>query len=169
MRLFAAAWPAPEVVEALRSVDRQPWPEVRWTTPEQWHVTLRYFGSAAPAADLDRALAGAAARCRPAPVEVGPAVRALGRSLLVVDVRGLEAVAQAVRDATDVLVGGPEDRPFLGHVTVARGRGRRAVVGRGAGAAVSGGWRVAEVTLVASELRPDRARYHVVGRYPLTG
>ncbi|MGH3783890.1 MAG: 2'-5' RNA ligase family protein [Pseudonocardiaceae bacterium] len=47
MRLFVALTPPDEVVEALRVCThelRECAPELRWTRPEQWHVTLAFLG-----------------------------------------------------------------------------------------------------------------------------
>ncbi|MBW3548710.1 MAG: hypothetical protein KY452_11325, partial [Actinobacteria bacterium] len=44
MRLFVAVRPPPEVVATLATLDRPERPGLRWTPPEQWHVTLRFFG-----------------------------------------------------------------------------------------------------------------------------
>ena len=37
-------WPPPEVVARLAALARPTVEGVRWTTPEQWHVTLRFLG-----------------------------------------------------------------------------------------------------------------------------
>jgi 2'-5' RNA ligase len=44
-RLFVAVWPPAGVVETLQALERPDIPRLRWTTPEQWHVTLRFLGS----------------------------------------------------------------------------------------------------------------------------
>lgn len=178
MRLFAAVWPDAATLEALARIPRPQFSDMRWTTPEQWHVTLHFFGEAGEPVELSAALAGVAGRFSPFSASVGPAVRPLGRSLLIVDVAGLDGLAAAVRAATSELApaGAAEpgagnthrDRPFVGHLTLARGRGR-ADVRRRAGDPVSARWDVDEITLVASELRSSGAVYRYVGRYPLNG
>ena len=47
-RLFVAVWPPSGVVDALRPLVVPGEPGVRWVTPEQWHVTLRFLGDADP-------------------------------------------------------------------------------------------------------------------------
>ncbi len=44
MRLFVAVWPSAAVVDELRGLERPARPGVRWTTADQWHVTLRFLG-----------------------------------------------------------------------------------------------------------------------------
>jgi RNA 2',3'-cyclic 3'-phosphodiesterase len=162
-RLFVAAWPPPEVVEVIeRQVPRPPRPGVRWVPPENWHVTLRFLGRADPE---EAASALGSLVAEPAMAEVGPAVAALGRSVVCLPVAGLDALAAAVRTAT-AGVGEPADpRPFTGHLTLARGRGGRGLPSLGVPAEAS--FAVGEVLLVRSETRPDGAVYHPVGRWSL--
>ncbi|MGH9148794.1 MAG: RNA 2',3'-cyclic phosphodiesterase, partial [Acidimicrobiales bacterium] len=62
----------------------------------------------------------------------------------------------------------PEDRPFRGHLTLARARDRGGVDLRPrCGAAFAASWVVREVTLVASRLGAGAARYDVVDRLAL--
>ena len=44
MRLFLAVWPSPEVVDVLRALPRPDTPGVRWSTEDQWHVTVEFLG-----------------------------------------------------------------------------------------------------------------------------
>jgi 2'-5' RNA ligase len=166
-----AAWPPPDVVDALAGLDRPDLPAVRWTSPEEWHVTLRFLGGVAP--DDVPGVAGALGALRslaPVVVDLGPATRRLGRSVLVVPVAGLDGVAAAVDEG---LVGAgvaPDERPFRGHLTVARARGRAPLPRGVAGALLAGRWVVDEVTLVESHLRGARgSRYEVLERFRLGG
>src|SRR5947209_3556899 len=43
-RLFVAVWPPASLISQLRSLDRPARPGLRWTTEDQWHVTLRFLG-----------------------------------------------------------------------------------------------------------------------------
>jgi 2'-5' RNA ligase len=107
----------------------------------------------------------------------GPATRRLGPSILALPVLGLERLAAAVVALTATVGEPPPDRPFAGHVTLARARrgrgtreaggGRSRGVGDLGGAPFSASWEVGEVTLVASTLHPHGARYAVVARYGL--
>ena len=126
MRLFVAAWPPPEVVASLAALPRPDVAGLRWTRPDQWHVTLRFLGH----------------------------------------VEGVEPVVAATRSIGEP----PEDRPFQGHVTLARVAGRARVDLRPlTGTALSASWPVYELTLVSSRLGPSGPRYEVVGRFPLGG
>jgi 2'-5' RNA ligase len=44
VRLFVAVWPPPEVLDLVAEIDRPALAGVRWTTRDQWHVTLRFLG-----------------------------------------------------------------------------------------------------------------------------
>ena len=168
VRLFVAALPDGSTVDRLREAcGGWPRPKVaglRWTGPDQWHVTLRFLGSIDPgeaAAALD-GLGWAAAEAR-----LGPATALLGRGVLMVPVGGLDGLAGAVAAATVDLGGLREDRPFTGHLTLARSRGR--VPAGWEGRPVVGAFPVAEVCLVGSETLSEGARYEVLGRWPLSG
>ena len=168
MRLFVAALPDGSTVDRLREAcGGWPRPKVaglRWTGPDQRHVTLRFLGSIDPgeaAAALD-GLGWAAAEAR-----LGPATALRGRGVLMVPVGGLDGLAGAVAAATVELGGFLEDRPFTGHLTLARSRGR--VPAGWEGRPVAGVFPVAEVCLVRSETLPEGARYEVLGRWPLSG
>ena len=119
-RLFVAVWPPDDVIAALAALPRPPLPGVRWTALQRMHVTLRFFGDADEEAAAD-ALAGE--RFPPADVRMGPGVERLGRGVLVVPARGLGDLAARVASVTGHVGRPPEDRPFVGHVTVARYRG----------------------------------------------
>jgi 2'-5' RNA ligase len=157
------------VVESVAGLDRPELAAVRWTSPEAWHVTLRFLGGVAP--DLVAPVAGALAGLRSLPpvvAELGPATRRLGRSVLVVPVAGLEGVAAAVDGALAGVGLAPEERPFTGHLTVARARGRASLPRGLSGAPLAGSWPVDEVTLVESTLQGARgSRYTVLERVAL--
>lgn len=166
MRLFVAAWLPADVVDGIARLARPDRKGVRWTTPDQWHVTLRFLGSVDDTEEVKGVLLPLSV---PGPLvaRAGPAVARLGPSILCLPVHGLEPLAAAVVDATARLGEPPEDRPFRGHVTLARGR--RGVDLRSlAGEAFTATWPVDDVTLVASDTRPDRAHYSVVARYPIS-
>ena len=95
---------------------------------------------------------------------MGPATTRLGRAILVVPVAGLGGLAASVSAATSDLGTPPEDRPFLGHVTLARAkRLPRSVVG----VPIEATWPVTELAVVASQTRPDGAHYDDVARVSL--
>lgn len=171
-RLFVAAWPPAEIVEAVAALPRPAVTGLRWTRPEQWHVTLRFLGRVddTAAEEVNAALADASARTGPAAAVVGPAVGRFGHRILHVPVDGLAGVAAAVVGATAHLGKPPEDRPFAGHLTLARVADRARLDLRPlAGAQIGGDWPVDEVTLVESTVSRAGSTYEVVARFPLTG
>lgn len=127
MRLFVAA-DLPEPVRATLAA-AAPGPPWRPVAVEALHVTLAFLGER-PASDVD-VVCGVLERCalRGARVELGPALLLPRRRPRVCAVRIVErdgALSQ-VQDwlASALAAAGvydPEPRPFLPHVTVARGR-----------------------------------------------
>lgn len=153
----------------MAGLDRPSVTGLRWTTPQQWHVTLRFLGHVDDARPVVEALAGVGRR-GPGPVDavLGPATGRFDQRILHVPVGGLEGVAGEVIAATAHLGRPPEDRPFAGHITLARvARGARVDLRPLAGMPVSGTWTVTDVCLVESHLSSAGARYEVVGRVPL--
>ena len=78
MRCFVAVWPPPDVIEALGGLSRPPLDILRWSSRDQWHVTLRFFGELSDH-DVGLAVGGARWRCpdRTGPLQVsgGPTTR----------------------------------------------------------------------------------------------
>ena len=165
-RLFVAVWPPEDVLDAVEALRRPEVPGLRWTARDQWHVTLRFLGRVESVADAVGALE--TVRAAPAAAVAGPAVGRFAQRVLHVPVAGLEDVAGAVVAATAAVGDPPEDRPFAGHLTLARvARGARVDLRALAGQPVTGRWAVTEVCLVESQLSPKGARYEVVSRSPL--
>lgn len=161
-RLFVAAWPSAEVCDALAALGRPDEPGVRWTTRDQWHVTLRFLGTA----NVDDAVAALATIDAPAAVaELGPVVSRLGRDAVVVPVHGLDELAARVVFATAHVGEPPDPRPFTGHLTLARLRARAAC--GIAGSPLRASFAVHEVALVRSDTPPDGARYTAIATQPL--
>ncbi len=162
-RLFVAVWPPGDVLDLVEALPRPGEPGVRYTARDQWHVTLRFLGGC----DVDDAAAALdGARWPEEHVEAvcGPAVSRLGRDVIVVPVRGLDALAAAVAAATRDLGEPPDPRPFAGHLTLARLRSRGAC--RIAGAPFAVTFPVTEVALVRSHLQPGGARYETLRTWP---
>lgn len=167
-RLFVAVWPPDDVVERLAALHRPAIDGLRWTGPDQWHVTLRFFGWVPDAAPVAGALARVTAE--PVTAELGPATGRFHQRILHVPVRGLDSVAAAVAGATAHLGRPPDDRPFAGHLTLARVAGQARVDLRPlTGTPIAGEWPVDELCLVESRLSPLGARYEIVDRFPLSG
>jgi 2'-5' RNA ligase len=161
MRLFVAALLPPDVVVALDALDRPARDGVRWTTREQWHVTLRFLGDVADPSPVEVALRDAV--LPPARALLGPTVTALSNAILCAPVAGLDGLAAAVVEATRDLGAPPDARPFRGHVTLARaarGGARRLV-----GSAIASSWDVDQVALVRSHLGRAGARYEVLASF----
>ena len=162
MRCFVAVWPSPEIVAALAALPRPRTERLRWSGENQWHVTLRFLGELSPAQvdDVSRALVPVAASL---PEEVvargGQATRFLGPALIVWPVDGLSGLARGVEEAT-AHVGQPvPDRPFFGHVTIARGtRGTDFRAAPHLLAGLAGSWRATSLSLVESQLGPGGSR-----------
>lgn len=170
MRLFIAAWPPQHVTDAIRALARPEHPAVRWARPDQWHVTLRFLGEV-PEPELD-ALTAALRPVGARPVvdvELGPVTQRLSRSVLVVPVTGLDDLGSAVIEATRAFGKPPEERPFAGHLTLARGRRGRPVPVQLAGQEIRAAWRVEEVSIVRSRPASTGARYETLVAVPLTG
>jgi 2'-5' RNA ligase len=173
MRLFFSAWPSTEAAEAVAALPRPEHDAIRWSAPANWHVTLLFLGEIAEAqvADLVDALDESAGRCPPRSVTLGPAVVSLGTGALVVPAAGVDDLAAAVSEAVRAagIDAGEAARPFLGHLTVARPRGRQSVPPDLAGAPIHVTWTLEEITLVRSHLGAGGSSYEVLAARPLRG
>ncbi len=161
-RLFLAVWPPAEIVERLAALPRPDEPGVRWTPPENWHVTLRFLGSIRPD-EVPAALDGVVLPV--ASLVIGPRVRRLGGDGIIAPVAGASALAATVVAATRRVGRPPGDREFAGHITLARLR-RRGADCTLLGQPVDGQFAVRDVVLARSTLSPTGARYDIVARWP---
>jgi 2'-5' RNA ligase len=175
VRLFVAVSPPENVMEMLRGIERPDDPRLRWTTPDQWHVTLRFLGEVEgpePVADALTLVPEALAAAGVGEVwaALGPRVAWFpGRQVLHVPVSGLDALARAVVNATAPWGLPPEDRPFSGHLTLARARGRARGPAGLAGASLDAAWRVADFGLVSSVLGGRGSHYDTLATVALPG
>jgi 2'-5' RNA ligase len=130
-------------------------PGLRWTSPEQWHVTLRFLGSC----EVDEVLPAFSALSFPAGAvaTLGPATERLGRAVLHVPVAGVDGLATVASPLPSPEAG----RPFRGHITLGRA-GERADIRPFVGVPIGGSWPVGEVALVESHLGRGPARYEVL-------
>ncbi|HZQ84210.1 MAG TPA: RNA 2',3'-cyclic phosphodiesterase [Acidimicrobiales bacterium] len=165
MRLFVAVWPPADVVAQLAALPRPEIDGVRWTTPDQWHVTLRFLGELGGPEELSSVLRGTA--LPRASAVLGPVAEAPSPTLLWFPVSGLDALAAAVIGATGG-VGRPAEREFRGHLTLARARPRapRSLLRRLPRLELAARWEVGEVTVVRSTTGGAGSRYDVVERFP---
>jgi 2'-5' RNA ligase len=165
--MFVAVWPPAEVLSLLAAVDRPAHPGLRWTTPDQWHVTLRFLGSLG---EMDIAALGQRWELldfgsQPTVLAVlGPTTARFGNRILHVPVAGLDQLAETVIAATRDIGEPPDERPYAGHITLARARDRGADLGILAGTPLAAAWTVAQINLVVSHTHPDGARYETVKR-----
>lgn len=169
-RLFVAVIPDSRVRVALEQLERPDEPGVRWVSPAQWHITLRFWPAAEPAAVIDAIDTGIeAARdtgaFRPAHAVIGPVVSRFGYGAIVLPVSGLDDLAAAVIAATDAIPPVVEPRVFAGQLTLGRIR-RRAACGL-AGRPFRAEMDVTSIVLVRSELHPEGARHTQLAQWPL--
>jgi RNA 2',3'-cyclic 3'-phosphodiesterase len=171
VRLFVGVWPPEPVRRALAAIERAVNDSsLRWERAANWHVTLAFLGSV-PDEELDdlvAALQGLSWLSAGLAV-AGPATEALGRGVLCVPVAGIDDIAAAARSATLPFNRSEDkDRPFVGHLTLARAR-RRSVSRRAVGLPVEASWAVEDVRLMASRTGPAGSSYDVVARVGLAG
>jgi 2'-5' RNA ligase len=177
-RGFVAVVPPDHVLDAIEARVaplRAVHDDLRWTRPEQWHLTLRFLG---PVPDVDGLLAAArdalTSTSRIAALRLGGAgafPHERRASVVWLAVRdgadGLGAVAAAVESASVLAGFAPESRPFSPHLTIARvprARDVGPVLAALGHDPVGGAWPVDDVVLVASDTRPTGAQYHEVAR-----
>ncbi len=169
MRLFVAVGLPQPIVGVLTALPRPDHRVLRWTTPGQWHITLRFLGEVDQVHEVVEAVAGAPGRFGAGDIEarLGPETQWFpGRRVLQVPVAGLDGLAGLVRDVTAGW--GPEDEPrFAGHVTLARVRGRGPGPEDLAGVPVAGHFTVDRLTVFASILGSQPAAYEVVAEVPM--
>ncbi|CAN5422269.1 RNA 2',3'-cyclic phosphodiesterase [soil metagenome] len=171
MRVFIGAWPSAAVGELVDGLSRPKVPGLRWTTPEQWHVTLRFCGDVAEGdlpALVDALRLGLAGQEAVAATTAAATARFGPSGILHLPVSGLDAVAARVRWASAPYGDHHDDRRFQGHLTLARAK--RGLPGHLVGRVVEpASWTVHEVAVVASALAPKGARYRTVATVALDG
>jgi 2'-5' RNA ligase len=182
MRLFVAVWPPPgavdELTRALAGV-RSAGPALRWTTPEQWHLTLAFLGDVADdrRPELERRLARVAARHHPVALRLSGAGR-FGNRVLVVklsgDIPAMKRLAASTGAAARRAGIPVPDRPYRPHLTLARtgstGADDLRPLAARLAAFESTPWTAAGFDLVQSRLGAGpgrRAEYRTVVSWPL--
>ena len=180
MRLFigiplsdAARAELAAVVAQLRHAAR----DLRWTTPDTWHVTLQFLGNTI--SERLECLNGQLSQlnCAPVTLQFGSlgAFERAGIAYIDVDLTPeLAKLQQRVIAATAQCGFTPEERPFHPHITLARARGKR----RFKGVPVPGSWRESpprftvtkarEFLLYESFTKPAGAHYEVRARFTLS-
>lgn len=180
-RLFVGL-PVPDhvrlLVQAAAAPARDAAPELTWTRPEGWHLTLAFLGDVPVdrVPDVEDRVAGAVTRSGAGPIacRVGEAGRFDGRVLWLGvsdDPAGaLASLGEAIQDA---LVEGhlPVQRqPVRPHLTLARAtrRGARVTTATTAAVApVTASWEADEAVLFRAHLGGGPARYVRTTSWPL--
>jgi len=169
VRHFVAVDLPDSTIQLLGSLPRPARRGIQWSTPDRWHITLRFLGDV----DDPDAVAGALL-CLRTHWSGGAVEASLGTTtawfpsgrVLHVPVTGVDSLAGAVRDAT-VRWGKPGEPAFAGHVTLARFRGRDSAPGDLAGASIATHFEVREVVLYESAPESKGAAYRAIARVPL--
>ena|ERR1035437_3334348 len=176
MRLFVAIPLAPEVVHQLSSLCgrlRSPGDDLRWSTPETWHITLVFLGNS-----TDSQLSGIAARLRelhhphvPIQLEVPGFFERAGAFFAGVRLTSalllLEQLVEAAAEASGFVL----DRgPYHPHITLARSRNQqslRKLQKRLEDQPAFRGFVAHEFRLYESFLSPTGARHEIRDRFSL--
>ncbi len=181
MRLFAALPLSAEAIERLMRLRLRlsaPGDGLRWSTPEQWHITLQFYGEIeqSTATCLAHALAHLAHASAPK-LTIGTLGRFAAKGILFAEVEAtpeLQSLHDLLTESSASCGFVPERRPFRPHITLARSKGStgmKALHRMGTpeppafGPAIS--WFPQEVLLVQSTLRPQGAEYTAYSRISL--
>ena len=161
-RLFIAVWPPEDVISELTGLHRKDQRGVRFVTPENWHITLRFIGDADPNRVIEAFEGTALPR---AEARLGPAVDMLAERALVIPAAGVNDLAETVTGLT-AGIGEASRKRFFGHLTLARVK-PNVVMPRALGTLVSAEFDVDEIALVQSRRDPAGARYDTIETWPL--
>ncbi|CAN5288780.1 RNA 2',3'-cyclic phosphodiesterase [soil metagenome] len=175
-RRFAAVEVPGEVraaVDGALAPLRRRCPGLRWSDPAGWHLTVAFLG-ALPAVRVDAArvaLAGAAGACPPFTTRLDGRLGSFAGVLWagVVPDAGLEALAAEVRARLEDAGLPSGQRPFRGHLTLARARGRGRVPRAATARRVVPELEVPvdRLTLMCARPAPDGAPYTVEDAWAL--
>ncbi|HUA39602.1 MAG TPA: RNA 2',3'-cyclic phosphodiesterase [Candidatus Sulfopaludibacter sp.] len=187
-RLFVAI-PVPAAVrEEILRVQRQLQPlaprgAVRWTKPEQFHLTLRFLGgvSSDHVAGLQESLRTACSGAAPLYLHaqgVGFFPNARAPRVIWIGIHDgvgkLEDLQGKIEAAVQPFITERESERFAGHVTLGRFKQfghwhLKALTGQAAAMndRMFGGWPAPEIGLIRSELSPTGARHTRLATIPL--
>ncbi|GII79590.1 RNA 2',3'-cyclic phosphodiesterase [Sphaerisporangium rufum] len=185
MRLFVALSPPPEALAEIAAAlgsHREAWPELRWTAPETWHVTMAFLGEVPERVlpDLTGRLGRAVGRYQAVTLVFGAggAFPSAARAQVVwLGLAGGEPVlprlaASLAAGARRAGVEMAERRRFRPHLTVARARPRAGIDVRPLVESLRGfagsPWHAGHVHLVRSHLGAT-VRYEILETWPLGG
>lgn len=159
--------------------------KIRWASPEQFHLTLRFLGNipATSLQELEAALRAAAssvspfqlyvAGCGCFPSFANPRVVWAG---VTGEIEPLATLQKKIQEATAHLGEPPETRTFKAHLTLARVKADSMSILRKIGLTTrefkyrpTAEWTVREVQLIRSDLSPNGSSYTVLASIPLSG
>ncbi|MEQ1699252.1 MAG: RNA 2',3'-cyclic phosphodiesterase [Ilumatobacteraceae bacterium] len=160
-RLFVALRLPPDIARRLETIPRPSQDGVHYTSPENWHITLRFLGEENPTR-VAQALSGL--QSRSLRVKLGPVLSPLGVRVVVVPAAGLEGLAAEIAKLTADLGSHPVGERFIGHVTLARVR-RGCESPAAIGMPFDAEFDVTEVELVESHFDDGGVRYETVGAW----
>ena len=187
LRLFIAIAIPETVKTAIAVVQNElrralPGISVRWTPPDQFHVTLRFLGNVAPEKlpALESSIREVSARFPPTEMSAEHVGRFPERGLprvIWVGIRDagdrLQELQHALQEATLQFGSEPPEKRFAGHVTVGRIKDVRcpqaealARAMAGLVAASFGQWTTPTVELMRSELSPAGATHTTLAELP---
>jgi RNA 2',3'-cyclic 3'-phosphodiesterase len=182
MRLFVAIVPPPLALQELAAAVeplRASRPELRWTTAEDWHLTLAFLGEVAEAVlpELGRRLERAAARHQAQRLAIAGGGAFPGRTRARVLWAGIQAGPGLAPLAATVAAGArragapppDEGRRYRAHLTLARCREPASVAAETDALASLAGtpWTASEIHLIRSNLSRKPSRYEELGAWPL--
>lgn len=185
MRLFVAVVPPESALEDLADFlepRQEAGTELRWTDPNQWHLTLSFMGEVPERTvePLVERLAARTTRFAAETVRISGAgafpnpyrARVLWAGVHEEAEGGLRSLATGIRHACSAAGAAPEGGKFHPHITLARLR--RPVEATRWIRALEGyagpSWTASEVTLIASHLgegRGNRPRYEEIATFAL--
>jgi 2'-5' RNA ligase len=155
-RAFIAIRPPESVLDAIAALPAVPG---RATTRDQWHVTLQFLGNVE---DLDAIQLD---------LETRAGIAQFGGSgsfpgVIWLGLRQGSEMLSALALEIGVQLGVQDQRQYHPHLTLSRlkDRARPKLPELGA---VGGEWRVDEVTLYESTLKPTGAEYRAIAKFPL--
>jgi 2'-5' RNA ligase len=166
-----------ELSDTVERIRKRPGAEqLRWSSPESWHITLQFLGNAG--AEDYACLLERLRRVRAAPVKIVPEkLGAFGRvGILHAGVKPtpeLLDLEKLVTAATAACGFAREDRPYRPHITLARRRGRGGRDGIASAAEKNrelmpfSGFTADQFALYESFLG-GAARYEIRERFPLS-
>lgn len=161
-RAFISAPIPAQVVVELRRLNRSQ-PEVQWTNPDQWHVTLQFLEHCDIEVIEESFLQ---IRAKSSTAVLGPRISLLGRNNLVVPVGGLTDLAHQVQKSVEPHESLKNQLSFVGHLTL--GRLKDANRAKLEGTPVSGSFVVTELELVQSVLGAGGPTHTTVNRLSLS-